>query len=141
MIKSVVVKQAEVEYDEEGNERRSTVEGVLLERLSKIRSKHIVRQYGPLRRDRYKHRNVVRIYLEYCPGGDLKRMMNRRGGEHSIEEEHIWSVFHCLALGLSALDRGSEELGTSSGKDSELVHFEYVLYISLFFVNSSLLIP
>ncbi|RDW64065.1 hypothetical protein BP5796_10567 [Coleophoma crateriformis] len=119
MIKEVVVKQVDVDY-----ERRSTVEGLVLEYLSHLHCKHLVRQFGPLRRDRYDDREVVRIYLEYCPGGDLQKMIRRRTGDRSIEEEHIWSVFYCLALGLSAMDRGSEEFGTSRGTDTELVHFD-----------------
>lgn len=132
MIKKVVVKQSDIVYNKEKTKTRSTGEGTILEMLSQIKSKHIVRQYGPLHKDIYASKDVVRIYLEYCPQGDLSRLMAKRMNrvgpalveEPPIEEEDIWSVFHCLSLGISVLGRGTEDVTKCWNKSPELVHFE-----------------
>lgn len=105
-------------------------EGRILQMLATLNSKHIVKQYGTVQDDIFNSEKVVRIFLEFCPGGDLGRLQDVRleEGENpmSIEEVDVWAIFHCLALGVAAMDRGSEapDILGPRDVDVDICHFE-----------------
>jgi serine/threonine protein kinase len=56
------------------------------------------------------NREVGRIYLEFCPNGDLETQLNTiRDNHESMPEEFIWRVLHCLASALLILKQGHED--------------------------------
>jgi serine/threonine protein kinase len=87
-------------------------EGWMLEQLAKAGSPHIIRQYGGNKiGDRFGDMDkVVRIFLEYCRGGDLDQFVGPVGGkaEEPLSEVDLWTIFRCLAKGVAVLDRGTE---------------------------------
>ncbi|EKD16058.1 hypothetical protein MBM_06069 [Drepanopeziza brunnea f. sp. 'multigermtubi' MB_m1] len=94
-------------------------EGINMALLAKFRSKHILRMYGPPRRNA----NVIHLFLEYCPGGDLGSFTGdyRPGG---WLEADLWAMFQCLVLGVSTMDHGSED-ETVNFNDMQIGHNEY----------------
>ena len=88
-------------------------EGNILKLLSATKTNHIIKQYGGIKAgEEYGTMDlVIRLFLEYCPGGGLDRLI---GGINEprlgvIEEADIWEIFLCLVLGLIAMDRGTED--------------------------------
>ncbi|KAF8857233.1 hypothetical protein BDZ45DRAFT_744619 [Acephala macrosclerotiorum] len=76
---------------------------------------------------------VIKLFLEYCPGGDMLKMMesNRilnsgakaERPKNPFLEADIWTVFNCLASGLSVMDRGTEdEFAPAWNRDAEIAH-------------------
>ncbi|KUJ13531.1 uncharacterized protein LY89DRAFT_754342 [Mollisia scopiformis] len=64
------------------------------------------------------HQEVVRMYMEYAPGGDLDAFFKRliaTPGARVIPEEHLWRLLHCLAKASMALGRFSLLLQTFQG--------------------------
>lgn len=113
-IKKAVVKQTV--FDEEAEDPYA--EGNIQYAFSKTGSKHIVKTYGPPRLNFFDVK-VVHLFLEYCPAGDLHQFLERKEmeeGEGSqiapdvpLFEADVWAIFNCLALGIAAMDRGTEE--------------------------------
>ncbi len=156
-------------------------EGKQLSLLASFRSKHILRMYGPIRRDVFDKRKVLRLFLEYCPGHDLtqfapqipqagdsdddgedsrsdsnsevyedddvdatsSRAQTSHHGSASnsgskrepgtarssakmiaLQEADIWAMFHCLALGVSVLDHGSESDTVNPRLGGQISHNE-----------------
>lgn len=49
-------------------------------------------------------RNSIFLVLEYCPGGDLSKVIDkRRAVGKYFREEQIWFIFHQICLGLNHL--------------------------------------
>lgn len=49
-------------------------------------------------------KNALYIVLEYCNGGDLHSMINRRSKTgRLLDEKYIWFLFHQICLGVKAL--------------------------------------
>ncbi len=126
----IVVKQQahDPDVDDEGLE----IEGRVLALLSTVQSRHIIRIFGSARLDTYAGPEVSRIFLEYCPGGDIEQLLEDWGGWRNsvapakpLIEADIWAVFHCLALGVAVMDRGTED-STATPWDRETVvgHYE-----------------
>lgn len=121
----IIVKQTESPPEASGPD-----EAKCYALLNKVNSEHIIKTYRRVHRDLPQRtkiagdegRMVERIYLEYCPGGDLRgfveglKLLTR-----ALEEEDIWYIFHCLALSCSVLDRGTEDLEKASW-DYEIVN-------------------
>lgn len=130
-ITSVVVKMSQIELG--GTDRDGLNEGAIGLILSKFQSPHLVRQFGGNRLgDRfYEMEDVVRIFLEYCPGGDLQQLMpDERNSEGTrLAEVDLWAIFHCLAKGTYALERRTERPGVAAtvGQDMELLHHDLKL--------------
>jgi len=46
--------------------------------------------------------------------------------EYPILEKDLWSMFHCLARGVTAMDRGSEDLAVDPWTRPEIGHFDMI---------------
>jgi serine/threonine protein kinase len=152
-VTKVVVKQSADEpkdhiYNVWGG-KSAMDEGRILEMLGRLGSNHIIRQYGGNRvGDTFLEMGpVVRKFLEFCPGGDLNQLVSgfEQPPQPVVDELHLWSIFNCLALGISVLDRGTENIheaawGGRQPDKPELCHFDiksdnstYSSYISTCF--------
>lgn len=135
-IKQVVVKQTQFgAYDlggrQHGDNRSTLDEGNLGIVPGSIRAKHLVRQYGGNRLgDRFAEMDkVVRIFLEYCPGGDLQQFLPNEATQvkedkEPMSEMDLWGKFRCMALGILAMDKRTEDVLDANGwnDDEELMH-------------------
>lgn len=65
---------------------------------------------------------VERICLEWCPSGNLLSWLLKSKTQF-LEEEDIWWLFRCLALGSSVLSRGTEDLNKEAW-GHEIVHMD-----------------
>ncbi|KAI9649689.1 hypothetical protein NHQ30_002270 [Ciborinia camelliae] len=68
--------------------------------------------YGPPKKD---DRDHVMYFLEMCPGGALSSVLKIYQEEEKtkrfpVSEGDMWSIFHCLARGVTAMDRGTEDM-------------------------------
>lgn len=54
--------------------------------------------------------DVGRMYIEYCPGGDLEQMHEKNPPGRQWAEEEIWRLLECLARGAVVMDSGTENL-------------------------------
>lgn len=56
-------------------------------------------------------REVARMYMEYCSGGDMQGWINTLNASGGLQppEENLWRIFGCLARALHVLDRGTED--------------------------------
>jgi serine/threonine protein kinase len=108
-------------------------EGRILEVLARLKSNHIIRQYGGNHvGDKFLEMgDVVRIFLEFGPGGDLEQLVSRfeQSPRPALSELDLWRIFKCLALGLAVLGRGSENVDTPAWggyppDKPELCHFD-----------------
>ncbi|KUJ19058.1 kinase-like protein [Mollisia scopiformis] len=109
-------------------------ESQLLHLLQKANTPHIVRMYRQLyeevgqQTDEFDHGIVHRIFLEYCPGGDLHDWLGKWMNQNKpIPEYELWCVFQCLARACMVLDRGSEDLARQAWVGTEIVHFDLKL--------------
>jgi hypothetical protein len=136
-LRKVVVKQSEAEdtnwdYQWPLVQKTPLDEGNRLAKLALLGSKHIIRQFGENKLgDTFRTMGkVVRIFLEYCPGGDLGQFVGPPDEPTKIRllEVDIWAIFHCIALGLTVMDRGTEDIKAPAWrgniKDTELVHYD-----------------
>ena len=107
-------------------------EGITLKRLAVCGSQHIVRIYGGNRLgDRFGEMGeVVKLFLEYCPNGDMGIFLSKYETEPlaPLAEVDVWAIFHCMALGLAVMARGTEDVDKPEWcgreKNVELVHFD-----------------
>lgn len=84
-VKGIVVKQANIEqFDSEDG---ALLEDMLLARLRKARSGHILRMFGTTMKDVFQDDPVVRLFLEYCPGDTLARFLPEEGTSVSMLKE------------------------------------------------------
>ena len=106
------------------------IEGRILELLALAKSRHVLRQYGPLREDtNYANEKVIRLFLEYCPGGTLENLMEdndrkERVSNDPLLEADVWAIFYCLALGVAVMGRGTEDPTLQWNKAYEIAHYE-----------------
>jgi serine/threonine protein kinase len=136
-VTKVVVKQSTDEPMDDLNQvwggKSAMDEGRILAVLGRLNSTHIIRQYGGNRLgDKFLEMDhVVRIFLEFCPGGDLDQLV--AGFEQPplplLSELDLWTIFKCLALGIAVLDRGTENVnepawGGHPPDRPELCHFD-----------------
>jgi serine/threonine protein kinase len=115
VVKQVCLDMAHIEPP--WGEMTGLSEGTILQKLSKVNTRHIIKMYGGNKLgDRFGEMSVVvKMFLEFCPGGDLEQLLvgwdedyapMRR--KHVYDESDIWTIFYCLALGIAAMDRGTE---------------------------------
>ncbi|KAG0647414.1 Serine threonine-kinase GIN4 [Hyphodiscus hymeniophilus] len=134
-VTKVVVKVAEdTDQDIDKNIFRGKTaydEGNILAKLSKVPTNHVIKQYGGNRvGDKFLDMDyVVRIYLEFCPGGDLDQFIAREGEapNHLLDEADLWAIFNCLAIGALAMHRGTE-LPTEVRRQGRKVNTEICHY-------------
>jgi serine/threonine protein kinase len=137
-ITQMVVKMSELDdFDEKfrkriGGPKTAKDEGIIGEKLAQIGSPHLVRQYGGNRiGDEFSEMGrVVKLFLEYCPGGDLEQFFPKNAKELKnpkppINEYTLWSIFRCMALAITALDRGTEDIKVPAW-NGELNHTEFM---------------
>lgn len=128
LIKQIAIKQQE--ENPFAPEIELEAEGRIMALLTTIRSKHLVRLYGQPKADTENGNKVVRLFMEYCPGGDLTRLMenmwrNTIAPETPLGEADIWAMFYCLALGVAAIDRGTENPNAEAwDRPNAVVHYE-----------------
>lgn len=87
--------------------------------LGKCLSKHIVRQYRRCAQIKVpgEAKDILQIalYLQYCPGGDLKLLLDQAASTPEVEkkllimEEDLWDMFYCLSLAVSVMARRTED--------------------------------
>ncbi|KAF8852721.1 kinase-like protein [Acephala macrosclerotiorum] len=94
-------------------------------------SNHLIRQYGGNRiGDCFSEmEDVVKIFLEFCPGGSLDQLLPQPGQKTQppLHEADMWQIFNCLAMGVYAMERESEDMPVPgapvyNGLDTELLH-------------------
>ncbi|KAK0509162.1 hypothetical protein JMJ35_008533 [Cladonia borealis] len=72
---------------------------------------------------RYHRKRIHRIYMEFCPYGDLSRLIERyrRFGRH-FPEPFLWQTFFYLAEAASAMRFGPSERNDEWDYNKEIVH-------------------
>jgi hypothetical protein len=48
--------------------------------------------YGPARKDTYRERELRRLFLEYCPGGDIGKLLEREGRATITPTNLLWKL-------------------------------------------------
>ncbi|KAF4626247.1 hypothetical protein G7Y89_g11913 [Cudoniella acicularis] len=135
-IRHVVIKQQQNALPELENE------GKLLVEMVQGGAKHVLGIYhnvimgagqGTIERFDEEDKKVGRMYLEYCEGEDFINWnfecYKKYSAANSIPEKHVWKVMKCLALGLVAIEHGTEDLqkidrGETWKRRRELTHFD-----------------
>lgn len=94
------------------------------------KSPHVVRLYKvaePVGRKK----DLMGMYMEYCPGGNLGSLvapLGTGGGLEAVLECDLWGMFACLVTGVVAMEKGNEDaegVGRLMGKEGlGLVHYE-----------------
>ncbi|KAI9642569.1 hypothetical protein NHQ30_009374 [Ciborinia camelliae] len=130
-IRELCVKQTVADRT---TKRDAFEEGRILKILAEIEepSVHIVRMYGGVAEDTFEGLRVVRLFLEFCRGGDLgslvevgEREKSGCAGPKAVGEGDVWEIFGCLAKGVAVMDRGTEDPGKRDWeKDTEICHFD-----------------
>lgn len=101
-----------------------------------IGTPHIVRMYRHLYNDMGQDTDetldtgtVSRIFLEYCPNGDLWKYYDtyQEMGK-MVDESKVWAMFHCLARATHVMKAGTEDLEDGQvlalPGSGELVHLD-----------------
>ncbi|KIN07272.1 hypothetical protein OIDMADRAFT_109769 [Oidiodendron maius Zn] len=148
----VVVKQSA------GKDRALKSESDVLSRIAETGTKHVVRLLKKYHEERGQGTSdqwdsdsgyVSRIYLEYCPHGDMKAVMKKLryvgspmhiwskipacsvNSSRKVEIEQgilpeyfVWSVWECLARGLCVLQNGNENREGPRWPYPEIGHFD-----------------
>ena len=128
VVKDVVVKMSS--FEDFAPRERIYDEGNILRTLATAGSRHIVRQFGGNRSgDNFGDMlGVVKIFLEYCPGGDLMQFLREYHDDERkppLHEVDVWAIFYCLALAVVVMDRGTENLTAQPWNIvNELCHFD-----------------
>lgn len=128
LITKVAIKQQE--DNPFASEVELEAEGRIMALLTTVRSRHLVRLYGQPKADIEDEKKVVRLFMEYCPGGDLTRLLEYIGRKTvapktPLGEADIWAMFYCLALGVAAIDRGTEDPDVEAwDRPNVVVHYE-----------------
>jgi hypothetical protein len=148
--KHVVVKMSPI--DKFANLGRKRINGPLTAmdesnmglKLSAIVARHVVHQYrGNRVGDSFGELDeVVQLFLEYCPGGDLDPFFPRTLEEVEnplppLHEYHFWTLFHCMAVGIMAMDRRTEVVIEAARKGPQATEF---MHCDLKMDNSELLL-
>lgn len=127
-IDKVVVKMAQHYPDAMAKDRSALEEGEIGRVIQNYFSPHLIRQFGGNRvGERFSEmENVVRTFLEYCPGGTLHALLPEAGNLNPkpLHEIDLWQIFVCLAEGIYAMDRGNTDLKAPRviGRNKELMH-------------------
>ncbi|KAG9966946.1 kinase-like protein, partial [Aureobasidium melanogenum] len=74
----------------------------------------------------FPERNCLRLYMEYCPGGDLTRLLEpyqtRLLGALAFPEPFLWKLFQDLARAVHAMDNPS---GHGLEEDEFVAHIDF----------------
>jgi len=121
-IKNVVIKLVLREYLKvPPNYQGLAGEGSFLELMNTVETKHVTKMYGDAKKD---HTGRAMFFLEYCPGGSMEGYVEN-GGE-KLSEKDLWSAFECMAKGITAMDRGSEDLSVKIWDRPEIIHYDII---------------
>ena len=134
-LKDVVVKQATTWRLGGRKSEGLDEEADFLQTFLTSRTQHIVRIYRRIYKDigagtvkPDPTHEVHRIFLEFCPGGDLANFFNKkkRDAQLPLSEIELWMIFHCLARALLVIHSGSENSGKNQPRWSrkEICHFD-----------------
>jgi serine/threonine protein kinase len=93
----VILVRKEIEYTSMNNNERNQIISEL-RILRELNHNHIVKYY---RHDHLIESKSIHIYMEYCDGGDLARVIsNFKKNREQVPEEFIWQVFVQTLLAL-----------------------------------------
>lgn len=123
-------------------------EGGFLSLFAKAGIKHIVKMYRAVIEDKGQGTNekfdrkkrVAKMFLEFCAGGDFSGFLTTMlsyvypsqipllwryllMAAVPMPEQLVWLIFECLALGLYAMEYGTESMNDTKW-DKEIVHFD-----------------
>lgn len=76
------------------------------------------------------NREIERMYMEYCPGGDLSGILrsdwfrNSNTARRKLPEEYIWRVLDCLSSAMIMMSRGSEDPTVGVWNEEPVAHFD-----------------
>ncbi|KAK6007133.1 hypothetical protein QM012_006141 [Aureobasidium pullulans] len=71
----------------------------------------------------FPERNCLRLYMEYCPGGDLKRLLEPyQERSLAFPEPYLWKLFQDLARAVHAMDNPS---GHGLKGDESVAHIDF----------------
>ncbi|KAH0356453.1 kinase-like protein, partial [Aureobasidium melanogenum] len=71
----------------------------------------------------FPERNVLRLYMEFCPGGDLKRLLEPyKVRSLTFPEPYLWKLFQDLARAVHAMDNPS---GHGLTGDESVAHIDF----------------
>ena len=70
--------------------------------LSKLNSNFVVQYY-----ESFEEKNFLNIIMEYCDGGDLGQLLDKRvkNNKRPFEEDFIWKIFIQICLGLGYIHK------------------------------------
>ncbi|CAX40143.1 serine/threonine-protein kinase, putative [Candida dubliniensis CD36] len=92
-----ILVRKEIEYTSMTSQERNHIISEL-RILRELDHPHIVKYY---RHDHIPEKKMIHIYMEYCEGGDLARVIkNFKGSKSRIPEEFVWQVLVQVLLGL-----------------------------------------
>jgi hypothetical protein len=118
-IEQVVVKQIPLSaYDKDGD---PYIEGNILQLLAGAKSRHIIEQYGPPREEPFNGEKVIRLFLEYCPGGTLEKFMEDDGRKERVSRRSCWSgcldgfLLSCAGCGGHGSRDGGSDIAVEQG--------------------------
>ncbi|KAL2064718.1 hypothetical protein VTL71DRAFT_3856 [Oculimacula yallundae] len=112
------------------------VEAWALLHLGRAKSQHVLKMYRHLYEEEGQRTNsfdvglVHRIFLEYCPNGDLGDWLrDRLDNNTSVPESEMWAIFHCLVRACLVMDTGSETVDSPAPgwPRQQMVHFDLKL--------------
>jgi serine/threonine protein kinase len=98
--------------------------------LASIKSRHILRMYRSAEEEVNQGREVRRLFLEYCPGGNLSKLLERDARAtitpiNPFAEVDIWEVFNCLTLGVAVIHRGTKDPNATAWvRITEIAHYD-----------------
>jgi len=121
-VKQIAIKQSHT-YRKE-----PMLESNFMEVLNEAKSIHIVRQYREATLQSTGVGNVVTMFLEFCPNGDVSSLSRNHGKQPGVLEIDLWDLFYCLACAGAVLERGTEDIDSEpvvfAESDEVLVHCE-----------------
>jgi hypothetical protein len=121
--RQVVVKQVsqgEYELEVEATVMRMIQDSSATEQVVKIyKGYHLdpgsgaSKHFDPWPYDLYRNplpaMDVARIYIDYCPGGDLDHKLRNLPAGQLWQEEELWRLLECMARELLVLEIGNED--------------------------------
>lgn len=67
---------------------------------------------------------VDRMYLEYCPNGDLHATEKLLLAGVPPPEEYIWRIFECLGKAIYMMELGKENPNAAPWQETPIAHFD-----------------
>lgn len=146
MARQVVIKQAEyrtIEEDADGGDVLN--EGRIGARLAEIGSEHILKYYsGNILGNHFGEMGkILSLFVEYCDGGDLAQLLptseEDMKSKKPLAEIDVWAIFLCIAQGLAAMARRTEDPAAPAWQGQRQEMDEEILHGNLHVENSKFL--